>query len=233
MRTTSPIISNLTVVCFLWKGWRPLYDFSRVNILKNMLETHLKIPHRLICVTDTPENIECETMPLWDEPFVRTQEGAPNCYRRLALFKRDAGLTFGERILSIDLDCVMFDDITPLITDHDFRIVEGYNTPYNGSMFMIKSGAHPEIFESFDPKKSPIAAKSQGFLGSDQAWFSYRLPRAKTWNHNDGVQLFLELRLKIRPMQSKIMFFPGLIKPWDERMMKEYPVIFNQYKRFA
>ena len=64
-----------------------------------------------------------ETMELWDEPAIVLPQGKPNCYRRLRVFANDVHEWLGDRILSIDLDTVIIDDITPLVNiNDDFKI---------------------------------------------------------------------------------------------------------------
>ncbi len=239
-------MTPLTVICWFWKGWRDMYGPEHVNTLRTMLEAHLRIPHRLVCVTDQPtRDIKCETFPLWDWPNVRTEPRAPNCYRRLKLFSPNAAGAFGERMLSIDLDCVLFDDITPLITHHDFRIVQGYTAPYNGSMWLLRAGTRPQVYTDFDPAASPAEAAARKnangtpFLGSDQAWIGHKLPGEAVWTRADGVQLFHELRLPkfsyngVLPSgpagNPRIMFFPGLMKPWHPAMKRDFPHIYAEY----
>lgn len=60
----------ITVVTFLWKGWRPVYESKHVNAWARMVKAHLKQPHRCVCITDLPHGIECETFPLWTFPQV-------------------------------------------------------------------------------------------------------------------------------------------------------------------
>jgi len=199
----------------------------------------LHVPYRLLCVTDRPKGITCETVPLWTWPDVPTQPSAPNCYRRLKLFAPDAAKLFGPRILSIDLDCVIFNDISALITRHPFRIVKGYTAPYNGSMWLLSAGARPQVYQDFDPKRSPREARmrkdGREWLGSDQAWIAHKLPGEATWGADDGVHLFHELFLRgmQTPADPRIIFFPGLTKPWSERMKRDYPHIHKAYMEYC
>jgi hypothetical protein len=229
---------ELTVVCSLYKGWRPLYDFRNVNALQSMLSQYLKMPHRLVCMTDTPAGIRCETMPMWKTPEVKVRDRFPNCYKRLNLFRRDAEAVFGKRILSIDLDCLILRELDPLITDDDFRIVDGFSAPYNGSMFMLRSGSRPQVWDKFDPATSPKIANSQvmksgrNYLGSDQAWISYIIPGEKVWGRSDGVYLFHDANKNEEILKAaRVIFFPGLRKPWDPHMSK-YSKIHHGYLKY-
>ncbi len=65
-----------------------------------MLERHVHIPHRLVCVTDDPAGIDprVEIVPLWDK--CRALGG---CYNRLWVFSHEARDLFGDRFVCIDL----------------------------------------------------------------------------------------------------------------------------------
>lgn len=227
----------LTVVVFLWCGWRPLYQAEHVNALQRMLREYLRQPHRMLCFTNEPKGIECETQPLWSWPDVPTAPKAPNCYRRLKLFDPAMRETLGPRILAMDLDAVIFDDITPLITHHDFRIVKGYTALYNGSMWLHTTGTRPQVYTDFNPKTSPHTVRgpaAKAYKGSDQAWISAKLPREATWSRDDGVHMYHEFTILGRPMpdRPRIVFFPGPTKPWQDKVKKAFPDIHRQYMRF-
>lgn len=219
----------LTVICWKWAGWRNVYRAEHVNVLQRMLATHLRMPHRLVCVTDDPAGIECETVPLWSEPNV--QRAGPNCYRRLRLFSQDAAQTFGERVLSIDLDCVILDDITPLITDEDFRIVRGRSARYNGSMWLHLCGTRTFLWDEFDAKTSPKAASR--YVGSDQAWISHRCGEEAAWDKADGVYHYtlLDKRAPL-PSNARIVFFAGAMKPWSYALKREQRPLWEEYRKW-
>lgn len=229
---------SLTVVCWLWNGWRAGYQPMHVNMLERMLQEHLKIPHRFVCITDNPEGIRGETMEIWDYPQVETIKGKPNCYRRLRLFSDEAKEMFGPRVLSIDLDVLILSDITDLITDDDFKIVKGRAAPYNGSMWLHTTGTKTYLWDEFDPATSPAAARTlknevgKPYYGSDQAWMSYREPNAPTWSEEDGVYQYSSLTfLEPPPENARIVFFAGSHKPWDSRLKFACKPLFDLYRK--
>ena len=235
-------MNELTVVCWLWAGWRAIYGAVHVNALARMLREHLHMPHRLVCVTDRPDGIECETFPLWDDPHVATAPNKPNCYRRLKLFAREARDWFGPRVLSMDLDTLIVGDITPLISAHDFRICAGRSSPYNGSMWLLTAGTRTAVWDTFHPVRSPalIATLRQPggtrYYGSDQAWISHVLPGEATWTEADGVHRFNARSLfehRGVPDGARILFFPTDAKPWGERMRQRCPAIYERYMAYT
>lgn len=219
----------LTVVTFKWRGWRgDTYKAEHVNNLQRMLAMHLTIPHRLVCVTDDPSGIECETVQLWDdEHFKDYPKYLPNCFRRLFLFSKEAIDLFGPRALQIDLDCVITGNIDDLITDDPFRIVKGLCSPYNGSMWLLNTGMRPDIWSGLNRQSAKLAQKQRfngrRFYGSDQAVMSHLIPDAPTWSEENGVYSYsTHIRGNVIPEDCKIIFFAGSTKPWDSPLKGVY-----------
>jgi hypothetical protein len=234
----------ITFVCWLWTpivNWKRDYTFEQVNALERMLKQHVSAPHRLICITDDPTGINCETFPIWNYPTVETKPGFPNCYRRLRMFSQWATEIFGDRIVSIDLDCLIRKDITSLFTGgEDFRITKGQACLYNGSLWMLKTGSRKQVWDDFDPALSPRLAYNtrhpvtrRRFFGSDQAWLSYKLPDEKVWTQEDGVYHF---RTSINhlpiPEDCRIIFFAGRKKPWHPETGQINLPIHQEYARY-
>src|SRR4051812_18068532 len=100
-----------TVLAWLWLQPDSLVDYSaqHVYIFADMVHRNLSIPHRVACVTDTPEGVdpsitiippprefEDVRIPTWGEH-------KPQCLRRLSMFRRDAAEIFGQRFVCMDL----------------------------------------------------------------------------------------------------------------------------------
>lgn len=208
----------IRILSWLWNqpGSKNQFTVDHVAIWAAMVERHLHVPHRIACVTDfdglpshieridPPRDFEHVRIPTWGDD-------KPQCLRRLAMYAPNAGEIFGVRFVCMDLDCVISDDITPMITDDEFRIAKGTapGRPYNGSMQMLTAGKRAKVYQDFTPEKAEKAGRQ--FIGSDQAWISYCLgPDERTWDEGDGLCWFR------RPPAPKprIMFFPGDVKPW-------------------
>lgn len=229
----------LTVVTFLWKprpGYRSKFCTEHVNVLRRMVRRHYQGPHRFVLMTDDPTGItepDIEIFELWHD--FRSVEnpsgrGNPSCYRRLRLFAPEPGAFLGERFVCLDLDSVLVGDMAPLWDrDEDFLIWKSGTSgnPYNGSMFMLKAGARPQVWTDFDPVWSPINTRRSGLYGSDQAWIAYCLgDKEETWTAEDGVLSFrlnIESRNGRLPDHAKIVFFHGNGDPWDPPIQKRYP----------
>ncbi len=205
-----------------------------MNRLAAMVRRHYSKPARVICVTDEPEGIDTATVeivPAWNDfADVKSPHGAgmPACYRRLRAFDPDIGDVFGPRFVSIDLDVVLVADVTPL-WDRPEEFV-GYRDPLyphqlNGSMWLLTAGARPDVWNSFDPNRSPQIARGARFFGSDQAWLSLRLPGEAQWDARDGVYSFRKDIVPKRPpyalpKDARLIVCHGQHDPWDETMQR-------------
>lgn len=221
----------LDVVTFKWKplhGYRSHFSPAAVNTLRAMVARHYQKPHRFTCITDDPAGLDhrVRALPLWPDhaevlsPFGRQN---PSCYRRLKIFSREARELIGSRILCMDLDAVVTGDLAPLFDRHEEFVMwsgtAGRN-PYNGSMVMVTAGARPQLWEDFDPEKSPRLAVRAGFVGSDQAWIAYKLgPHEARWTKADGVyswRMDVRNRRGALPKGARLVFFHGSgADPWQ------------------
>jgi len=219
----------LSVLCWKWRarpGYRSTFGPEAVNTLRRMVARHYPAPHRFVCLTDDPRGLEptVQALPLWpDLAGLANPWGPhnPSCYRRLRAFAADAGALLGDRFVSVDLDCVVTGDLRPLWDrPEDFVIWGNTNkkTLYNGSMWLLRAGARRQVWDQFDPGRSPLRAKRAGQFGSDQGWISYCLgPGEARWTQRDGVYSFrndLKGTGKL-PADARIVFFHGHGDPWS------------------
>lgn len=192
----------LTVLCMKWGD---KYGSHHVNVLESMLSRHLDMDYELVCITDDPHGVECRTLPLWEDD----SEG---CFRRLDLFRPEIAEILGPRFVSIDLDCVIVADITPLFQrDEDFVIWQHpvFMGRYCGSMFMMDSGARAQIADA--PR-----VRDRKFPGTDQEVISNLLPDEAVWTAEDGVHTKLMIRDKL-PRNARIVFYPGPRDPSTDK----------------
>ena len=228
---------KLTVVTFLWKplpGYRSHFKAEHVNILARMVKRHYAQPYEFVCITDDPTGIDPDIriIPLWDDHAKvmnpcdgRTRQ--PNCYRRLKIFARDAGQWLGERIVCLDLDCVIAADLVPLWNRKEDFIIWGDTNqcnPYNASMMMMTAGCRPQVWEQFDPIESPKKTKAAGYFGSDQAWLALILGKNEArWRVQDGVYSYRvhgAFRKNTLLPGARVIMFHGHEDPWGEQAQK-------------
>jgi len=242
--------SKLCIVTWLWADPHAKQKFKPYHVARwaRMVRANLDMDARLVCITDQEKGVinaceeaevGCETYPIWDAPVIKSRQwhkGRPQCYRRARLFDPDLARTFGEFIVSMDLDLVVLGKLDPLFEKFpEFRIMRGggNRNPYNGSMWMFRWNSRPQIWERFTPD---MAAKaSQKFMGSDQAWFRWVLgENEKVWSGNDGAYQFASLHHKAGnrtkpPSDARVVFFAGGKKPWHVPIQRAYPWIREAY----
>lgn len=239
----------LTVVLWKWAavGYRFEYTAEHVNVCADMVLRHYP-GARVLCITDDPTGVECETMPLWDLYSDVANPSAsshlvPSCYRRLAVFSRPVAAALGPRIVSLDLDCVLCGDLRGL-WDRDDDFV-GWELPgmhharvFNGSMWLARPSKLTWLWDEWDPDRSPAEAHGAGYRGSDQGWLSYRLiGRYPGWTDRDGVygyKYHLVRRTRYHrelPEGARAVFFYGDPKPWDRSAQRATPWITEHWRR--
>jgi hypothetical protein len=233
--------THYTFVTWKWKqdGFRSRYVADHVNAMAGMLDRFVKAPHRIICVTDDPDNVKVETYPLWDDcSKLKNVSGhhLPSCYRRLKLFdektQQSLGIAKGGRIVSIDLDTVILESMEALLKRQQMFV--GWAVPgtrhqkvFNGSMWMFTAGDELQwMWDTFKPERSPQLALQAGFYGSDQGYISHQLVYSQlcgSWTSQDGVLSYTrDIRAaRILPKHARVVMFHGKRKPWDPIVKKE------------
>ena len=240
-------MTPITFVTFKWAapaGYRSSFHGRHVDILRRMVARHYSGPHRFACITDDPEGIlepDVEVFDLWDDfAHVPNPNGRknPSCYRRLRLFARNTGEWLGERIVCLDLDAVICGSLDELLDRPEDFVCWGDTNPknpYNGSMWMLRTGTRPQVWEDFNPISTPAATRRAGFFGSDQAWLAHCLgPGEARWTAKDGVYSFRNdiLRSQSRrlPTDARAVFFHGRYDPWDAEAVRLAPWIAEHYR---
>ncbi len=248
-------------VCFKWKpgfDYRSKFEAAHVNTLYRMIARNITVPFTLHCITDDAEGIGghiiTHDLSVWDErgfsdvPSPHAGNN-PSCYRRLRLWDASAAGIIGPRICSIDLDCVIIDDITPLVDRAEPCVMWGDyvnpHTHFNGSMQLITPGLYSGVYNTFDPLTTPNETRRNGFHGSDQGWLSLFHERNEfegvgRWTAEDGV---LSYRVHCRkalnvqkldnvalPDGARIVFFHGPHDPWLPETQREAPWIKDYYR---
>lgn len=180
----------LSVVVWKWRSPSgPNFGPEYVNRLRGMLDRHVHLPHRLYCVTDDPAGIDGDVHVV---PMPETYAHTPRCRRRMQQYSRDWRGIVGARMLAIDLDVVIIDDLTPVL-DRAEPIVGwkvGHAGVYSGSFLLCDTGALHEAWAPFqrDPDGYPRKVQPAG-VPSDQAMLNYwlaRRPPIAEWTETDG-----------------------------------------------
>lgn len=129
----------ITVVC-IKVGTK--YPASYVNILKNMVERNLSVPHRFVCITDDPTGVHCDTV---EAMYSR------GWWTKLSLFAPNA-YDFTGKILYLDLDIVIRDNINKLANyDASFAICRDWLiSKYNSSVMLLEIGTETQIWDKYN-----------------------------------------------------------------------------------
>ncbi len=179
-------MTPLAVVC---SKWGQTFSATHVNVVRAMLDRHLRLPHRLYCVTDDPAGLRGDIIIV---PMPDTYAATPRCRRRMQFFSADFTRQVGDRILYLDLDVVIVADLTELVsrTEPIVGWKVGHAGVYSGSFLLADAGALDGAWRLFeaDPDGYPASLQPRG-VASDQAmvndWLS-RQPPIPFWTEADG-----------------------------------------------
>lgn len=223
----------LTVVTWLWDGPARNFEPRHVNVLARMFRRHCTLGHRVVCITDRRasefEKSLVDVVPT--PPAARalgrmpTPEGRgfPSCYRRLWLFSAEAR-EIGDRFMQIDLDIVLTGNI-----DHIAGRVEPFvgwvpndsvwhgRDRYGGGLYLLRAGAHPEVWNDFDGQPAIDNARRAGYRGSDQAWLNFKLyGKTERLPDDAGIIMFRDIKKtpNTLPEGVRMVQFSGPTKPW-------------------
>lgn len=239
----------LSVIAYFWidPSRKRSYQITPedVRIWDRMVARNLTIPHRRICVTHRPDLIDfMETAPL-----DTTKHVPGTCLVKLMHWRKDIAPILGERIVCMDVDCVvtgnldpLFDRPEPVVLWKNPNYAEGGRRGfYQGSMQLLTAGSRPFLFDDFD--KHALRTLNRRFGGAEQCWISERLNTEYPmpgwewtephWTEADGVygagRLFggrmgegvtTEL-----PENARIVFTPGDRAPSQPEVQKAHPWI--------
>jgi len=200
-------------MCLLWGDWKEPDRY--VHTLKNMVERHLTVPHRFVCLSDRKINgIEC--LPLkyeWKKKLTK-----------LAMFDTSYGLE--GRVLFIDLDVVIVSNINAFAEyDGDYCTLmdfnEGNRMPMCG-LDGFRAGDKYLEEKLFTPvtKDSEKAFKNSNG-GMVRYWMRHQLEHWDLWNEqvpNFGIYSAKPDKYNVRkeiPADTKMIFFHGRQKNHD------------------
>lgn len=153
-----------------------------------MVARHLHLPHEFVCITRNAEGID-DRVRIVTPPA--PHPSAIRCRRRMWQFAAERAADLGDRILVLDLDVVIVDDITGLV-DRPEPIVGwkvGYAGVYSGSFLLFNAGELDAAWQAYrdDPVGYPLRTGEQN--ASDQAMVNHHL-KGRTigqWTERDGL----------------------------------------------
>lgn len=231
----------IKVVAFWWfdpqAKCRDVYTYTadHVRRLQRMVAAHLAQPHEFVCVTDRPEALagDMRTVRLDRTTFVPATR-----YAKLMLFRPDIASVIGDRMLYLDLDCVVTGALDPIVDRPEPLVLwrnpnfgQKRRARYNSSIILLSAGARPELWATFDPNRHPAKLR-QEWGGTDQAWISTKVgPEEAHWTAADGVYGAGRLCDVVAgvgtelPADARVVFFPGSREPTMPSVVERHPWI--------
>jgi hypothetical protein len=143
----------------------------------------------------------------------------------------------GKRFVCMDLDTVICGPLEPLV-DRPEDFIAWRNPdprwPINGSLFMLRAGSRPQVWERFNPETSPSEAHAARCYGSDQGWMSYVLGSGEaSRGPEDGVYSYSMDICKMGnhlPRNARVVCFHGRWDPWEPIVHKVAPWVAEHYR---
>jgi len=208
-------MAKLNVVTWLWGSKYTEADAAR---LQRQVSRYLKEPHSFTVFAD--RDIKGGRRIKDPELCQRS------CFCRLRMFDPEwqNENNFEGTILSLDLDLVVTGPMDDVFLDRpSFKILKGVNkinpNPLNGSIMMLKAGAHPEVWNDFSLEAADKIQKME--FADDQGWIWHKLPNAEGWTPGPatGVYAFQKPGWPLEqvgfrlPKDARIVAFIGKRKP--------------------
>ena len=235
---------RLNVITWKWGGARAFYNAEHVNTLYAMLTDNLTIPFDFTCITDDATGIDARVkivdLPQF-EHLPPNRRGGTSCFVRLWAFSEEAKAVLGNRILSLDLDIVVTNNLDALFSQRgDFVAWFDPASPayrYQGGFFIHQTGTRKFLWDEFQGQETQNMTRSVGLNGTDQAWLSYRLPVEHYVNKSYGLWKAKEFAQNNNPFDdSCLVQLQGDWPPWDsrgERMFPDLCKIWQKYNEMA
>ena len=210
------------------------------------VRANLKIPHRLVVISDFPPQEFCSELEHLD---LLTHFGARlrqlgGCWLRLRCFDPALEPVLGPRWAILDLDSLVVGDMTPLLDRPEplvlYRSDSIHGQPWNGS-FVLGGVGSSDIWTSFDPDTAPALIKAArvarnpttrmgGPRGTDQAWLALcRGPDTPHVSAADGVLYWRPGSYPRLPAYARMVTFAGAQKLSNWRVKRYSPWVEDFY----
>lgn len=234
----------LSVLLFLWSDisgppgrYSAFFQFRTDDLLRLAagIRANLKMPHRIIAVTDYPRHLfpsELEYLSI-QECFgdLRPMGG---CWLRLKCFKPGMSRVIGDRVAWVDLDSIITGTLDPLFDRPEPLVLYKSDSVtgqrWNGSVILFSPEQNADIWQRFDPATAAAkireyrAAGHSGPRGTDQAHLHMcRDEQTPHWTASDGILHWGMHRTRVLPEHARILTFPGSEKPDSPRVRQRTP----------
>lgn len=167
----------ITVATFLWGNkYSPMYvERAAAGVRRNLHQ-----PHRFLVLTE-PDRIANFSSGIERHALPNPELIGRGCFPRLRLFDPEWQAAHGveDRLVCVDLDNVIVGALDPLFDRPEpLLIPQGVNMsnpcPYNCSMFMLRRGAHSEVWRQFSLEAAKTIKHYE--FPDDQGWIWHMVP---------------------------------------------------------
>jgi hypothetical protein len=235
----------LSILLWLWGTSGPpnrysaFFQFRSDDLLRLAagIRANLKIPHRIIAVTDYPRHMfpsELEYLHLPDHFGDLREHGG--CWLRLKCFKPGMSALIGDRCAWIDLDSIITGTLDPLFNRPEplvlYRSDSVTGQRWNGSVILFSPEQNEDIWHKYNPETAVAeiralrASGHSGPRGTDQAHLHRcRDERTPHWSAEDGILHYGITRTRVLPEHARIVTFPGSMKPDTPEVRRRTPWI--------
>lgn len=183
---------GIVVATYLWSDpdskYDPCYGVEDVRRLRDGVKAHLTLPHEFAVITDMADAFEGVADIRVIKPEMDTHVPG-TCFRRLFTFHPDGANLIGERVLQLDLDCLIVGNLDGLFDREEDLIMWRnptrlpYDNPtkpgrcyFNTSCVLHRCGTMPEIWNGFVPGHT---------YGKDDQWHLSEI-LGKEWPYFNG-----------------------------------------------
>ena len=178
------------------------YAPRHVEALRRMCERHAPA-HRFVCLTDTPEALDCDTLALAHD--------WPGWWAKVELFRLPGP------VLYFDLDTIIVRDIAPLLEladGEDFVVCRDF---YRGvrrplsiqSSMMYWSGDLSRLYAQF-------VTEPRFYMGGDQEWLEQHFDGEPTFWQDIAPGAIGSFKASPRSEAERVIIFHGRPRPWEQ-----------------
>lgn len=200
--------SAVTVACVLYRDRQnTTYNADYVARLQSMFRRHAQGDYRFVCFSNV--DVPCDSIPLtcrlrgW---WAKLETCNPNVLE--------------GRVLVVDLDTVLIDDITSFLSQSKTTMIGGFHgrrTPFGSGFMMLTEEDRTSLWREFNLNPH---AHMNNYRG-DQDFISPRVQHAETWQERFPGQLVsykLDCVAKHggeAPARARVVCFHGKPRPAD------------------
>ncbi len=204
--------------------WGTKYTAQDVNVLYSMVNRHLTLPYRFVCLTDDKSDIRTE-VECYDMPNIYVPKcKAVSPWRKLGMFSPTIADLQGKTLF-LDLDIVIFDELNSFFTySEKFAIIENWTQKGQGignsSVYCFNIGAHTEVLNYYNNHPEEVTQ----LYSNEQVYLSKKIADIvywpDTWCRSFKKHCMPALPLRYfqypkKPNGVKILVFHGDPKPED------------------